>query len=498
MYKQQSAIGKIIVIFLLILFTVNGVVFATSDPVMDKDKTLDISAIDAFMTKEIDRLHIPGASLAIVKENQVEYLQGYGVSKPDGTKMTPQTPIVIGSVSKSFTALAIMQLVEQGKLHLDDTVSSILPTFQLANKEEAKKITILHLLNHTSGLSTYDGQVAISDGDQTLQEHVKTLATLKLASPVGSQYEYSNLNYNLLGAVIEEVTNTSYKEYVEEHIFKPLAMHNSYADPKDDRNNTSATGYQTIFGFKMPTKQLIHRGTVSSGYLLSSAEDMANYMIAQLNNGHFNGKNILSPNAMNKLHHPFAFIGDSTYYAMGWEVKNAMISHNGWTENTYSKVLLDKEYGISLQINAMDYFNLNEYDAIVNGLHQLVHQEQPSLSNSKPFLKYILFDLLLAIIIALIVRSIYRLFNRKKPKVTTFQRAFQWFSLAVFNLLLPSFVLIAFPQLFGPLSTVTLFAPGIGHLLFIIPVSLLIIGLITLVQYLLKKPIFASRLPGNN
>lgn len=139
MYKQQSAIRKISAIFLLILFTVNGVVFANSNPVMDKDKNLDISAIDAFMTKEIDRLHIPGASLAIVKENQVEYLQGYGISKPDGTKMTPQTPIVIGSVSKSFTALAIMQLVEQGKLHLDDTVSSILPTFQLANKEEAKK-----------------------------------------------------------------------------------------------------------------------------------------------------------------------------------------------------------------------------------------------------------------------------------------------------------------------------------------------------------------------
>lgn len=140
MYKQQSAIGKIIVIFLLILFTVNGVVFATSDPVIDKDKTLDISAIDAFMTKEIDRLHIPGASLAIVKEHQVEYLQGFGVSKPDGTKMTPQTPIVIGSVSKSFTALAIMQLVEQGKLHLDDTVSSILPYYQRFNLLIKKKL----------------------------------------------------------------------------------------------------------------------------------------------------------------------------------------------------------------------------------------------------------------------------------------------------------------------------------------------------------------------
>lgn len=492
MYKKQLAILKIFAMTLLMLFTtVNGVVFANGDVT---DKTLDIAAINAFMAKENDRLNIPGASLAIVKENHVEYLQGYGVSSPDGTNMTPQTPIVIGSVSKSFTALSIMQLVEQGKIHLDDLVYNVLPGFQLADKEQSKKITIQHLLNQTSGLSTYDGQVAISQGDKTLKEHVQSLANIKLSSPVGKHYEYSNLNYSILGAVIEEVTNTPYKAYIDEFIFKPLEMNNSYADPKDDINNTIAHGYQTVFGMKVPTEQLIHDGTVPSGYIISSAEDMANYMMAQLNEGKFNGKSILSANAMHTLHQPSSFISHNTYYAMGWEVNNDVISHNGWTENTYSKVLLDRQYGISLQINAMDYFNLNEYDAIVSGLNKLVHHEQPTISNSNPFMKYIIFDLIFVIIILLIARTVYKNFKRNKQKISTFRTVLNWLSLMIFNILLPLFILIGFPKLFGPLSTVTIFAPGIGHLLFLIPILLLMVGVLIVGKLLLKKPNVSAKI----
>ena len=267
---------------------------------------------------------------------------------------------------------------------------SYIPWFQLADKEESKKITIQHLLNQTSGLSTYDGQVAISQGDQTLKELIQSLANTELTYPVGEQYQYSNLNYGILGLVVEEVTNKSYKEYIKENIFKPLEMNHSYANPKDDRNHTIAGGYQTVFGMKVKTEQLNHEGNVPFGYLISSAEDMANYMIVQLNQGQFKGKSILSANAMNTMHHPSSLIENDTYYAMGWEVNKEEISHNGWTENTYSKVVLDGEVGISLQINSMDYFNLNEYDAILSGINKLVHNEEPSISDSHPFMKYVI------------------------------------------------------------------------------------------------------------
>jgi CubicO group peptidase (beta-lactamase class C family) len=479
MQKKQFVIGKMIVIAILMIMTsMNGVVFANEND--STNGNIDISKIDEFMTNEIERLNIPGASLAIVKGDQVEYVQGYGISGPDGTEMTAQTPIVLGSTSKSFTALAIMQLVEQGKISLEDPVQSYIPWFQLADKEESKKITIQHLLNQTSGLSTYDGQVAISQGDQTLKELIQSLVNTEMTYPVGEQYQYSNLNYGILGLVVEEVTNQSYKDYINEFIFKPLEMNNSYADPKDDRNHTIAAGYQTLFGMKVKTEQLNHEGNVPFGYLIASAEDMANYMIVQLNQGEFKGNRILAANAMNKLHHPSSFIGNDTYYAMGWEVNKEGISHNGWTENTYSKVVLDGEIGVSLQINSMDYFNLNEYDAIISGINKLVHNEEPSRSDSHPFMKYVMIDLILLAIVALIVWSAYRIFKPKNRKGTTFRRILNGLSIFVLNWLLPLIILIGFPKLFGPLSTVTLFAPGIGHLLFIIPLLLLMEGVVQL------------------
>ncbi len=153
MRKKQFAIGKMIVIaILMIMASMNGVVFANEN---DSTKgNIDISEIDEFMTNEIERLNIPGASLAIVKGDQVEYVQGYGISGPDGTKMTAQTPVVLGSTSKSFTALAIMQLVEQGKISLEDSVQSLYTLVSTSQiKRNLKKITIQHLLNQTSGLS---------------------------------------------------------------------------------------------------------------------------------------------------------------------------------------------------------------------------------------------------------------------------------------------------------------------------------------------------------
>src|SRR4051812_19390589 len=114
MLKKQTVIVKMLVITIfMLMISMSGVVFANEDE--STNGHLDISKIDEFMTNEIERLNLPGASLAIIQGNQIEYLQGYGIANTNGTNITPQTPIVIGSVTKSFTALAIMQLVEQGK-----------------------------------------------------------------------------------------------------------------------------------------------------------------------------------------------------------------------------------------------------------------------------------------------------------------------------------------------------------------------------------------------
>ncbi|MFJ8260978.1 serine hydrolase domain-containing protein [Rummeliibacillus sp. NPDC094406] len=468
-----SKIGKLILIILLsFISSLNEKALAA-----ENHTNLDTSKIDEYINKELEKQHIPGASIAIVKGDKVQYIKGYGISGPNGTKMTPQTPVVLGSVSKSFTALAIMQLVDQGMIQLDNPVQQYIPWFRVADEEESKEITIRHLLNHTSGISEYDGQRAISEGDQSLKKLVESLKGLHLEKGVGESYQYSNLNYAILGLVIEEVTKTPYDEYIKRNIYKPLHMVNSYTNPKEDKNNTIATGYETMFGFKRPTEQLNHEANVPHGYLISSAEDMANYMIAILNKGQFKGERVLTKQSMEEMHQPSSLIKDHTYYAMGWEVDNDVISHNGWTENTYTRVLLDNEYGITLLINSFDYLNSNQYDQMVTNLYNFVKHNEPLKSEENPFMIYIIFDLIIVVAIVFVAFSIYKIFKGQKRKVKPFRVIVNVVSLLVFNFLLPLLILYEF-TLVAPLSTVTLFVPGIGHALFIISLSLIIIGII--------------------
>ena len=476
-------IGKLtLVIVLFFITSLNGKTLAASD-----QNLLDTSKIDDYINHELENLNIPGASIAIIKGDEVQYIKGYGKAGPSGKEMTEQTPVVLGSVSKSMTALAIMQLVDQGRIQLDNPVKEYIPWFQLADEDAAKEITIRQLLNHTSGISEYDGQWAISDGNQSLKSLVESLKGLHLKERVGETYQYSNLNYSILGAVIEEVTNTSYADYVTSNIFKPLEMNNSYADPKDDKNETTAIGYQTLFGLKVPTEQLAHEANVPHGYLISSAEDMANYMIALLNHGEFKGESILSRQSIKDMQQPSSHMGNELYYGMGWEVFPDMITHNGWTENTYTRVILGEEYGITFLVNSFDYFNSNRYDQLVTDLYQFVqHQEPLKLSEGHPFTIYLIFDFIIALAIAYITFSMYKIFKQPKRKATPFRLFVQIVNLLVLHFFIP-FLLLFYLTKIVPLSAAALFLPGIGHASFIILLLLITIGVIQLLQLVRQK-----------
>ena len=123
---------------------------------------IDTRSIDSFVERELARSGIPGLALAIVHQDQVIYVRGYGRADPTGRSVTPETLFCLGSVSKSFTALAVMQLIEEGRLELDTPVQQIIPWFRTAAPELSGRITVRHLLNHTSGLSTRAGRVHLA------------------------------------------------------------------------------------------------------------------------------------------------------------------------------------------------------------------------------------------------------------------------------------------------------------------------------------------------
>ena len=159
----------------------------------------DFRMIDAYIEKELKEANIPGAALVIVEGNKITHLRGFGVAGPDGRPVTGETAFFLGSVSKSFTALAIMQLVESGQIELDAPVQKYLPWFRVAEAEVSSQIKVRQLLNHTSGLSTFAGRTHFASTDmspEAITRRVRALRKTKLIAPVGERFRYSNANYS--------------------------------------------------------------------------------------------------------------------------------------------------------------------------------------------------------------------------------------------------------------------------------------------------------------
>jgi CubicO group peptidase (beta-lactamase class C family) len=328
--------------------------------------TSSYNAIDAYIEGQMHRLNIPGTSLAIVEGDRIAHQRGFGRARPGGKAPSPQTPFMIGSTTKSFTALAVMQLVEAGKVELDAPAQRYLPWFRLADPTASSQITVRHLLNQTSSLPLLPSWQLLANFDDrpdATERQSRALSTLKLTRPVGSAFEYSNLNYNLLGLIIEAASGESYADYIQNHIFNPLEMSHSYTSKAAAKLDGLAVGHQSWFGIPIAAPGLpVPIGSLPSGQLISSAEDMAHYLIAYLNQGRYGDAQILSPEGIAELHHPAAEAiswGVQTgWYAMGWYVeehgKTKVISHTGMMPDfyTYMALLPEQNKGFILQVNA--------------------------------------------------------------------------------------------------------------------------------------------------
>jgi CubicO group peptidase (beta-lactamase class C family) len=296
---------------------------ASTNPA-SSDTTYD--AIDAYIDGQMHRLHIPGVSLAIVEGDQIVHLHGFGRARPGGEAASPQTPFFIGSLTKSITALAVMQQVEAGQVALDAPVQRYLPWFRVVDSQASAEMTVRHLLNQTSGLPMLPGLILLADlnnNPDATERQARALSSLKLTRPVGSKWEYSNLNYNLLGLIVEAASGESYADYIQSHIFNPLDMRHSYTTKAAAQQNDLAVGHRHWFSLPFPAPDLpIPAGSLPSGQLISCAEDLAHYLVAQLNGGRYGDVQLLSPAGIDDLHRgekEFTFGNISAgKYGMGW------------------------------------------------------------------------------------------------------------------------------------------------------------------------------------
>lgn len=319
-------------------------------------------AIDRYLERQLDRLRVPGAAVAIVEGDRVVHERGFGRARPGGPPPSSQTPFFIGSLTKSFTALAVMQLVEAGKLSLDAPVQRYLPWFRVADPRASARLTVRHLLNQTSGLPQSTGWTPLADFDPSPgagERQARALATLRLTRPIGSAFEYSNMNYILLGLIIEAVSGERYAAYVQRHIFGPLAMRHSYMSRAEAQSHGLALGHRYWFGYPVAAPDLpFPAGSLPAGQLISCTEDMSHYLIAQLNAGRYGDAQVLSPAGVAEMHRPAADAKVLGSYGMGWLVadrdQTRVVWHHGVVPDFfgYMAIVPGQRRGIVLLLNA--------------------------------------------------------------------------------------------------------------------------------------------------
>ncbi len=381
-----------------------------------------LSEVDKYVEARRSAGRIPGVALAIVQGDRVVYCRGYGTADEAGRPVDGQTVFGLGSLSKAFTGLALMQLVESTRVELDQPVRKYLPWFRAGDDDAASQaISVRHLMDQTSGLSTYAGRLLLTDqddSDQALEKRVRALASLSLSSRPGTQYEYSNANYNTAGLIIQSVTGQPFETYIREQIFVPLEMRHSFTSLQDAEQGGLATGHR--FWFYHPvamSRSPFARGELPAQWLCSSADDMAHWMIAHLNDGQYHGRSILSPAAMRQLHQPPA----GGWYSMGWGQhglgESTIWTHYGDTPNFHAEIVLlpSARLGIVTLCNANTFVDQQSIHNLAYGVLSIVRGQQPSEAGHDPKAAKIYFALA-GLAAFLIVTSSFSLWTWRRWK----------------------------------------------------------------------------------
>lgn len=293
----------------------------------------------------------PGAAVRIEKGDEVVLRTAYGMADLElGVALEPDMVFRLGSITKQFTGAAVLMLVQEGKLRLDDTLGEVLPDYG----GPASKVTIHQLLTHTGGVPSYTDSpdyVAGMREDVTVQEMIDRFREEPLDFEPGTDWHYSNSGYFLLGHVIEELSGTSYEEFVETRIFEPLGMSRTRYGHVTEIVPGRVEGYEGAPGEWQNASFLSMTQPYSAGSLLSTVDDLARWDDA------LRAGEILTPELRELLWTPAALAdGRSTGYGYGFAVTgyqgHRLIQHGGGINGFLSQIVRVPEDGILVAVLA--------------------------------------------------------------------------------------------------------------------------------------------------
>lgn len=307
--------------------------------------------LEQFIGDLMLQMKIPGMSIGVLVNGKSVYNEGFGARNLEKNfPMTPDTLFGIGSISKSFAALAIMQLCEQNKLDPQDSINKYV-NCKLSKKENPIKIH--HLLTHTTGfpelwalhslgfrLAGGFDEIPPMTSWKDFWTFVNGATSEKVAEP-GQVHYYNNDTFAIVGQIVEKVSKKSYHDYIRDTILLPLKMNRStYLKESFESDANAITGYLTLDGKLVSSQVPFNELDYADGGLMSSVKELQNYMIALMSDGNFGGKQIVQKSSLDKMWTPYAKAEGGMFniknggYGYGWEIDkdffgHTLVSHGG-------------------------------------------------------------------------------------------------------------------------------------------------------------------------
>jgi CubicO group peptidase (beta-lactamase class C family) len=290
--------------------------------------------VDEYIRSEMVSQQIPGVSLAVVRNGEVVIARGYGLANLEHqVPVKPETIFQSGSMGKQFTATAVMMLVEEGKLGLDDKITRYFPGGPAA----WNNITVRHLLTHTSGMTDYPDDFDLRR-DYTEDEMVQRIKPIPLAFPPGEKWSYSNLAYVMLGVLIHKVTGKFYGDFLQERVFQPLGMSTARVISEADIVPNRAAGYRLVNG-QLKNQDWVSPSlnTTADGALYLTVYDVAKWDAALY------GEKLLKRSTLEQMWTPVKLNDGKTHgYGFGWALGDVrghrLVEHGGAWQGFKSQI----------------------------------------------------------------------------------------------------------------------------------------------------------------
>jgi CubicO group peptidase (beta-lactamase class C family) len=357
---------RIACLLFLLIVAATAAVAQTSLPAVP----VSPATVDRLMNQMIERWHIPGAAIAIVENDKVVFLKGYGVKevgKP--TPVTADTLFHIGSTTKAFTTTAMAMLVDEGKMEWDDPVRKHLQYFHLDEACADSLVTLRDIVSHRTGLSRHDELWDNSPWDR--ESIIRRIGSVKLDKPFRTAYQYQNIMFIAAGEAVAATAGMPWESFVQKRILDPLGMTETRMTIAGWNAADHATGHSWDRKHgQVVVQPLVDDANIGpAGEIKSSARDMAQWLRLQLDGGTVDGKKVVSTAALDETHKPNTIIpveGSTKTMnpytileacAMGWNVQDyrgeKLVSHGGALNGFRARVdlLADRHSGFVILIN---------------------------------------------------------------------------------------------------------------------------------------------------